>query len=90
MVAGRPITLQSGSDYAWATRETVQALQTLEAVANGPNMTLSVPTHEAANRTFSVRFRRDAAAIEAAQIKMLLPPAPTDWYSLTLRLMQVA
>jgi len=89
-LAGRPITLQSGSNYAWATRETVQALQTLEAVANGPNMTLSVPTHEAANRTFSVRFRRDAAAIEAAQIKMLLPPAPTDWYSLTLRLMQVA
>jgi hypothetical protein len=89
-LAGRPITLQSGSNYAWATRETVEALQALEAVANGPNMTLSVPTHEAANRTFTVRFRRDTGAIEAAQIKLILPPAPTDWYSLTLRLMQVA
>jgi len=71
-------------------RSVVEALEALEAVANGPNMTLSVPAHEAANRTFSVRFRRDTVAIEAAQIKLKLPPAPTDWYSLTLRLMQVA
>ena len=89
-LAGRPITLQSGSDYGWASRAVVEALQALELVANGPVMTLSVPAHESANRTFSVRFRRDAAAIEAAQIKPILPPAPTDWYSLILRLMQVS
>lgn len=91
-LAGRPITLQSGtaggSAYGWATREQVEALQALEATAGGV-MTLSVPTHEAANRTYTVRFRRDTAAIEAAQIKIVLPPAPTDWYSLVLRLIQV-
>lgn len=92
-LAGRPITLQSGtaggSAYGWATREQVEALQALEATAGGANMTLSVPTHEAANRTYTVRFRRDTAAIEAAQIKIVLPPAPTDWYSLVLRLIVV-
>lgn len=89
-LAGRPITLQSGSNYGMATRAVVEALQALEAVANGPSMTLSVPTHEAANRTFTVTWRRDTGAIEAVQLKTILPPAPTDWYSLTLRLMQVA
>lgn len=88
-LTGRPITLQGGGNYGWATRETVEALQALEAVANGPAMTLSVPAHEAANRTFTVRWRRDAGAIDATQIKVVLPPAPTDWYSLTLRLMVV-
>jgi len=88
-LVGRPITLQSGSNSGWAARSVVEQLQALEATANGVNMTLSVPTHEAANRTFTVRFRRDAGAIEAAQIKLILPPAPTDYYSLVLRLIQV-
>lgn len=89
-LAGRPITLQSGSNWGWATRDVVEALQALEAVASGPNMVLSVPAHEAANRAFTVRFRRDTGAIEAAPIKLVLPPAPTDYYSLTLRFLQVS
>jgi hypothetical protein len=89
-LAGRPITLQSGGDFGMASRAVVEALQTLEAVANGPTMTLTVPAYEAADRTFAVRFRRDTPAIEAAPLKVILPQAPTDWYSLTLRLLQVS
>lgn len=89
-LAGRPITLQSGSDFAWVTRETVDALRALEEVAGAANMTLSIPTYPTGTRDFTVRFRRDQAPIEAAQLKHRTPPAPTDYYSLVLRLMQVA
>ncbi len=89
-LAGRPITLQSGADFAWVERSVVEELQALEAVANGPNMTLSIPGYPSGEREFTVRFRRDSGAIEAAQLKHKTPPAPTDYYSLVLRLMEVA
>lgn len=89
-LAGRPITLQSGSDFAWVTRATVDALRALSEVAPGPLMTLSLPAYPSGARTFSVRFRRDQPCIEAAPIKHKTPPAPTDYYSLVLRLMVVA
>jgi len=89
-LAGRPLTFQSGSDFAWAPLSTVNALRALEDVAGGPNMALSVPGYPSGQRAFTVRFRRDPVAIEAAPIKHQTPPAPADWYSLVLRLMEVA
>ena len=91
-LAGRPITLQSGADFGWVQRSVVLALQDLAAVANGPVMTLSLPDYPigSGTRDFSVRFRRDTGAIESAQLKHRIPPAPDDWYSLVLRLMQVS
>ena len=91
-LAGRPITLQSGADFGWVPRSTILQLQDLAAVANGPVMTLSLPDYPigSGTRDFSVRFRRDTGAIESAQLKHRIPPAPTDWCSLVLRLMQVS
>lgn len=89
-LAGRPITLSSGSGFAWVRRSVVDVLRGLEATANGPHMTLSLPDYPSGARTFTVRFRRDAQAIEAAPIKFKAPPAPDDYYSLVLRLMEVA
>lgn len=89
-LAGRPITLQSGSDFGWITRAVADQLRTLSETAPGPLMTLSLPAYPSGTRTFSVRFRRDQPCIEAAPIKHKTPPAPTDYYSLVLRLMVVA
>lgn len=91
-LAGRPITLQSGADYGWVQRSAIEQLQALVEVANGPVMTLAIPDYPvgSGNRTFSVRFRRDTGALESAQLKHRTPPAPTDWYSIVLRLMQVS
>ena len=88
-LVGRPITLQSGPNFAWVARSVVDQLRALEDVANGVNMTLVIPDYPSGTRSFTVRFRRDSGAIEAAQIKFKSPPAPTDYYSLVLRLIQV-
>ncbi len=91
-LAGRPITLQSGADFGWVQRSVIEQLQALIDVPNGPVMTLALPDYPVGSgtRDFSVRFRRDTGAIESAQLKHKTPPAPTDYYSLVLRLMQVS
>lgn len=89
-LAGRPITLASGPDSGWVQRSVLETLRTLEATANAANMTLQVPAYPSGYRNFTVRFRRDTPAISAAPVKAKLPPAPTDYYTLTLRLLEVA
>lgn len=91
-LAGRPITLESGTDpdgghWAIVTRTTLQALHTLAAA---PLATPLVLTLEDA-RTFDVRFRLadGAAAVEGRPLRHIAPHEGADLYHLTLRLMQV-
>ena len=94
MQVGRPITLESqqnGNVYvAMVTRATVDALLAKEAVAGAAAMTLAIPRFNGSTSTFQVRWRRtDGPAIEATPMTFAAPIAPTDWYSITLRLVQV-
>jgi hypothetical protein len=94
MQVGRPITLESQQDgAAWVAmvpRATVDALLAKEAVAGAAAMTLTVPRYDGSTASYQVRWRRtDGPAIEAKPMKFIVPAAPTDWYSLTLRLVQV-
>ena len=79
---GRPITLFGGEDTAWVTRATVTALFQSTAVA-GRKMTLTY--HD---RVFTVMWRRPQP-IEATEIRRVANPGPTDWYNITINLMEV-
>lgn len=92
--AGRPVTLEgqrNGNTFvAVVTRSTVDALLALEAVANPAPMALVLPIEGGGTRTLSVLWRRtDGKAIEAEPISFKAPIAAADFYTLTLRLMQV-
>lgn len=83
-LAGRPITLAGHERRAWVRRSTVLALHSLAAVP-GKQMVLTL-----ADRTFNVIFRRsDGPPIEAESLTMMSPPEDDDWYTLTLRLMEI-
>ncbi len=90
-LAGRPITLESGSDgngrpWALVRRATVEALRALAAAPAPAPLDLEVPD----GRTFSVRFRhQDGPAVEARPLRHIVPHVADDLYHLTLRLMQV-
>ncbi|MGB0732113.1 MAG: hypothetical protein ACPGPF_00060 [Pontibacterium sp.] len=80
--AGRPITLTTGDDV-WATRATVAALYALAQLPNNP---LTLVLHE---REFTVQFRHDAAAVTAVPVVPYAQPDSGDFYTLTLRLIEV-
>lgn len=83
--AGRPITLASYDGDVWVSRATVLALQTLAAVA-GQELLLTLW----GDATYTVMFRHgDGPPVEAAPIFPVSPPADEDWYTLTLRLMEI-
>lgn len=90
-LAGRPITLESGTDgdgrhWAVVTRETVEALRALAAAAQADPLELELED----GRTFDVRFRHgDGVAVEARPVKHIAPHENGDYYHLTLRLLQV-
>lgn len=89
-LAGRPITLQSGGNFGWATRETIEALKALDELAESTPMTLEMSIYPTGTQTFSVQFRRgESPAIESAQRKHRLPPTPDEYCSLVLRLIEV-
>lgn len=87
--AGRPITLESGTDGAghWGTttRDVVTALYALASVPRQTPLALELED----GRTFDVRFRHADRAIEAQPITHIAPHVGADHYHLTLRLMQV-
>lgn len=87
--AGRPITLESGTDNAghWGvtSRVTVEALYALAAVPRQTPLLLELED----GRTFNVRFRHADSAIDAEPITHIAPHVAGDFYHLTLRLMQV-
>ncbi len=88
-LAGRPITLQSGTtgELFWglATRETVEALRALADTPRTAPMTLELED----GRTFSVRWRHNDNAFEARPWKHIWPAEPTDYYLITLRFFKV-
>lgn len=87
--AGRPITLESGTDSSahWGvtTRATVVALRVL---ASEPRQTPLLLEMED-GRTFNVRFRHADQAVIAEPITHIAPHVAADYYHLTLRLMEV-
>lgn len=93
--SGRPMTLQTVSlsnGFAGAiTLPTLNALRALEdQVATDP-LTLTIPGHNGQPlRTFSVLFRRsDGAAIEAEPLVFKAPFLETDYFRVTIRLIEV-
>jgi hypothetical protein len=88
-LAGRPITLQGRMEgnvgFALMPRATVIALRALAATPRSTPMTLTL----ADGRTFSVLFRHADGAVEAQAMRHIVPHLDTDWYAVTLRLMQV-
>lgn len=81
--AGRPITLEGGRDYAWATRNTVNLLRAKLEQPFAP-MTLTL----ADGRSFQVIWA-GAEPIKARPIVSRAAFDSTDFYSLTLSLMTV-
>lgn len=81
-VRGREITLLGGDDVAWVTRATVLQLYAMASVA-GKIMTLVFHS-----RTFTVMFNHPNA-IEAAEVVRQADPAASDFYSITIKLIEV-
>jgi len=84
-VAGRPITLTpEDQGSAWMLRSVLDTLRTWAAVP-GREMVLTLR-----GTTYNVIFRHhDGQAIEAAPIKHCNDVQPTDFYTVTLRFMEV-
>lgn len=61
--AGRPITLQGGTDFAWLDYATVEALRT-QATAAGAVYPLTLPD----GRTFQVRYRCEDTPVEGTPV----------------------
>ena len=91
---GRPITLETTQDgNAWVAPvqlDTLRLLQALEADPDEAPFALVLPAHNAGTRSFNVAFRRDdGAPIEARPIRFAAPAMDTDYFAITLRLIQV-
>lgn len=86
--AGRPITLVGPSDMAWVTRGAVATLHTWAAVplaaASGR---FELTLRDA--RVFTVAFRHADTAIDAEPVLGFPAQSDTDFYRITLRLMQL-
>lgn len=86
--AGRPITLVGPSDMAWVTRATVATLHTwaaapLAAASGRFELTLRDA------RVFTVAFRHADTAIDAEPVLGFPAQSDSDFYRITLRLMQL-
>ena len=92
--SGRPVTLETTQEGgAWVAPirlDTLRQLQTIEADVEAGPFTLILPEHNSGTRSMSVVFRRDdGAAIEARPIRFASPAIDTDYFAITLRLIQV-
>jgi hypothetical protein len=86
--AGRPITLAGPADMAWVTRATVATLHNWAAVplsASSGRFDLTFLDR----RAFTVAFRHIDTAIEAEPVLGFPARFDTDFYRITLRLMQI-
>lgn len=80
--AGRPITL-SGVDSGWITRQTLKSLYAKLSSAAVMVLTLQDA------RTFNVIWRNGQQPIEAKPVQENINFQDGDYYTLTIRLMQV-
>jgi len=89
-LAGRPITLEgrleSGVGFAVIARATIVALRALAASPLSAPLTLTLEDE----RSFQVRFDYESGnPVEAKPYKHIVPALDSDWYELTLRLLEV-
>lgn len=82
--AGRPITLKAEPDMAWITRAVLDALYIW---ASEPNRTFQLELHD--GRSFTVAFRHHESALEAEPVLGFPSRSASDWYCVSLRLMEV-
>ena len=87
--SGRPISLAPpDNDMGWAPRSTVMLLRDWAATADR-RMTL-VLEYPNDTRQFTVRFRhQEGSVIEAKPVKGFPEHNPDDWFSLSLKLIEV-
>lgn len=84
-LAGRPITLAGGENFAWSTWETVTTLMAMAAIP-GSTMTLTLDD----GREFSVRFdHASGPPVIPTAIDDINPPRPEHKYFFTLKLIEV-
>lgn len=86
--AGRPITLVGAPDMAWVTRTTVEQLRTWAAIPVGASLGRFALTF-ADGRTLTVAFRHGDAPIEAEPVLGIPARADSDFYRLTLHLLEI-
>jgi hypothetical protein len=80
-LAGRPITLQGGADYAWISKGTLELLRLKQAV---PGLVMSLSL---LGVTHSVIFAQPG--IEARQVQDFSNPDSGDWYAVTLKFIEL-
>lgn len=87
-VAGRPITLVAPeSAMGWVTKDVVDILWAWSSVVNRPLLlTLQFPEDV---RTFDVVFRHAEVPMEAKPVKGFTEHGAKEWFSITLRLMEI-
>jgi hypothetical protein len=78
-LSGRPITLQGTNNRAWATRATVEAIRTLQAVADA-TYTLSLE-----GQSYTVAIM----AVTAEPLWDLAPASNTDYCAMTIEMVEV-
>lgn len=86
LVGGRPITLEPDDQGPWHTRAQVYALRNLAAV---PGKTLTLTLR---GQNYNVIFRHqdtNSAAVDAKPIIPFNAPIDTDYYKVTIRLMEI-
>lgn len=81
--AGRPMTLGGGDNFGIATRSLVNELLAKQT----PPTTMTLTLNDA--RSFQVRFRYQDKPIEAQPLIDYSDPDNTDFYTLTLKFLQV-
>jgi uncharacterized membrane protein len=78
-LAGRPITLEGGAEFGWATRATALTLhQWVQQVQ--PTLTLSIN-----GTTYSVAFAHHAQPLQVTPVVPYSDPQDVDFVSMTLR-----
>ncbi len=81
--AGREITLVGDNESAWVLKS---VLDQLLAKANTANLVMTLTYY---GTSFNVMFRRNTSPIDAQQIVPFANPQDDDYYSLTLRFIEV-
>lgn len=83
--SGRPVTLESGSDFAWVTRQALDSLTALRAADTKP-LTLTLGD----GRQFQVEFApTDESPLKADPVQPGKRPEPGDLFKLKLKFMTV-
>ena len=86
--AGRPMTLTGAQDMAWVTRSCVETLYDWAAAPLGADSgRFELTLFD--TRTFNVAFRHAEGAIEAEPVTGFTARSDSDFYRITLKLMQI-